>query len=75
MLDALASHYGEPVLELLRRWPWKLFCARWRRLVDYMAAEQRKKREREREDAFRKLQDETRREHSERARSGMTTGY
>lgn len=48
VLDAMASHYGETVMELLKRWPWKLFCARWARLMDYLDAERAKQEERER---------------------------
>lgn len=64
VLDAMASHYGETTLEMLRQWSWKLFCARWRRLIEYMEVEREKRREREREEAFRKLQNEIDREHS-----------
>lgn len=71
VLDAMASHYGETTLEMLRRWSWKLFCARWRRLIEYMEVEREKQREREREEAFRRLQNETDREHSRLTGGGM----
>lgn len=67
VLDAMASHYGETTREMLKFWSWKLFCARWRRLVEYMEVEREKRRDREREEAFRRLQAQTAREHREPA--------
>lgn len=64
VLDAMASHYGEPMLEMLQRWSWKLFCARWRRLVEYSAAETKRREEQEREAAFQRLQDANARQHA-----------
>ncbi len=63
VVDALCSHYGEPILAVLREWPWKLFCARWRRLIAYTAEQRAEQEKREREQAFAELRAKTEREH------------
>ena len=68
MIDALCSHYGEPVDHLLTRWSWKLFCARWRRLIDYTALEREKREREERE----RRADEARRETEQAHRARMS---
>lgn len=71
MLDALASHYGETIREILTQWSWKLFCARWRRLIEYMEHEREARRDREREEAFRELRQRTEQAHAQRAELGF----
>jgi len=66
VLDAMASHYGETTREMLTRWSWKLFCAKWRRLVEYMAVEREKRRDREREEEFARLRAQTQEAHQAR---------
>lgn len=58
LVNALCAHHEEPA-ELVLRWPWKLFCARWAGLYEYLAKkraeDEEKAEEREREEAFRTL--------------------
>ncbi len=70
MLDALASHYGETIREILGGWSWKLFCARWRRVVEYMEAERGRRRERESQETFDRLARETAQEHARHGQYG-----
>jgi len=48
VIEALAEHYNEPYRAVLD-WPWKLFCARWRRILRYSHDQQVKAERRERE--------------------------
>lgn len=68
-MDALASHYGETIREILQSWTWKLFCARWRRMIEYMERERERRRDEERERAFRELEQRTAQAHRQQ------TGY
>ena len=63
ILDAMSSHYGDPIDHILARWSWKLFCARWRRLIDYTANEREKREKEEREREFKERQRETESAH------------
>lgn len=48
VVDALSSHYHEH-LDALLAWGWRLFCARWARMLDALAV--REVRERARREA------------------------
>lgn len=48
VIEALAEHYNEPYQAVIG-WPWKLFCARWRRLARYGYEQKHKQEMRERE--------------------------
>jgi hypothetical protein len=63
IIDAICSHYGETHNEVQQRWSWKLFCAKWKRLIDY-SLEEEKKRDREKQEReFKEMQDATEAEH------------
>lgn len=69
LLDAMASHYGETIREMLQHWTWKLFCVRWVRLIEYMAHQRAEDAKRERDEAFKRLQAETQAAHNQRSTS------
>lgn len=42
LLEALGTHLHEH-LDTILRWPWKVFCRKWARLLDWLAAEEERK--------------------------------
>jgi hypothetical protein len=59
--EAMGTHFHEHQLELLR-WPWKLFCAKWVRLLEAGARERARQEQRRVEQELRELE----RAHAER---------
>lgn len=58
--ESLGNHFREHHLEIVR-WPWKLFCAKWARMLEQTARrlvkERREREAREREERMRRLQE------------------
>jgi len=42
----MCAHFHEHHREIMR-WPWKLFCAKWARMLKQLAEQQEKERQRE----------------------------
>lgn len=57
LLEAMSAHFHEHH-EAIMRWSWKLFCAKWVRLIKFAAEEKARKQQREREDEMRRLGNE-----------------
>lgn len=46
VVDAMSAHYHEHHQELMA-WPWRLYCAKWARMLIAFAKEEKRKKERE----------------------------
>lgn len=57
LLDVLEglSAWSHEHQEAILRWPWKLFCVKWTRMLRYADRERRQEAERKREAEFRRL--------------------
>lgn len=54
VVENLCAHYQERHSDVMR-WPWKLFCAKWVRVLEAIRQQQRERREREIEHGQRRL--------------------
>lgn len=54
LLEAMGTHFHEHH-EAILRWSWKLFCAKWCRLLDWAADEEVKRQQKETEQTYAEL--------------------
>lgn len=68
IIEALGAHFHEHQADVLR-WPWKLFCVKWRRMMVQVAKREadraRDKRQRELSEAQRAAEMELRQAHAQ----------
>jgi len=57
VVDAMSAHYHEHHQELMA-WPWRLFCAKWARMILYAAKEAKRRKDKEIEQEQQRLRND-----------------